>query len=164
MTKTITSWSYLSSHPLKCVVNWPWAKDIPPGPPTQSISSVFPEFTCATIEAASPTLAGSITVLFVLAKLEKALTYSSATLRLAAFSPNCNSIKNKRTSKQWAVTKKTHCKGLLHLVSGHAQRLHFISRALNLHLSECHYDKLNNILVCMDMWNELPLSHKVAFH
>ena len=60
--------------------------------------------------------------------------------------------------------KKTHYKRLFHLVSGHAQRLHFKSQALNLHLSECHYDKLNYILVCMDIWNELPLSPKVAFH
>lgn len=48
--------------------------------------------TCATIEAASPTLAGITTVLLVLARFEKALTYSSATLRVAALSPNWNNI------------------------------------------------------------------------
>lgn len=44
--------------------------------------------TCATIEPASPTLAGNTTVLFVLARLENAFTYCSATLSVAALSPN----------------------------------------------------------------------------
>ena len=48
--------------------------------------------TCATIEPASPTLAGNTTVLFVLARLENAFTYCSATLSVAALSPNWNKI------------------------------------------------------------------------
>ena len=42
--------------------------------------------TCATIDDMSPTFAGNITVLFCLARLEKASTYCSATCMQTAFS------------------------------------------------------------------------------
>ena len=55
----------------------------------------IPHCTWATIDAASPALAGNITVLLVFAKLPKAWTYCSATVSDAALSPLWKEIKVK---------------------------------------------------------------------